>query len=78
MYDLDNIREQRLQWLKQNDRDVYDAVIWLSNNRNKFKDHVYDPVYLEINVKDLKYADFVEACFQRNTYTVNMFGLLNS
>ncbi|KTW32059.1 DNA repair ATPase SMC5 [Pneumocystis jirovecii RU7] len=73
LYDLDNIREQRLQWLKQNDRDVYDAVIWLSNNRNKFKDHVYDPVYLEINVKDLKYADFVEACFQRNTYTAFTF-----
>ncbi|KAG5440223.1 hypothetical protein PCANB_001793 [Pneumocystis canis] len=70
---LDNIREQRLQWLKQNDRDVFDAVTWLSNNRNKFKDHVYEPVYLEINVKDLKYADFVEACFQKNTYMAFTF-----
>ncbi|KAG4305107.1 hypothetical protein PORY_001277 [Pneumocystis oryctolagi] len=71
--DLDNIREQRLQWLRQNDRDVYDAVIWLSNNRNKFKDHVYGPVYLEVSVKDLRYADFVEACFQKNTYMAFTF-----
>ncbi|KAG5520093.1 hypothetical protein PMAC_001169 [Pneumocystis sp. 'macacae'] len=71
--DLDNIREQRLEWLKQNDRDTYDAVIWLSNNRDKFKDYVYEPVYLEVNVKDLKYADFIEACFQRNTYTAFTF-----
>lgn len=73
--DLDNIREQRFQWIKQNDPDVYDAVIWLSNNRNKFKDYVYEPVYLEVFVKDLKYADFVEACFQKNTYMA--FTLLN-
>ncbi|EMR11466.1 hypothetical protein PNEG_00481 [Pneumocystis murina B123] len=71
--DLDNVREQRLQWLKQNDRDVFDAVIWLSNNRNKFKDHVYEPVYLEISVRDLKYADFLEACFQKNTYMAFTF-----
>lgn len=71
--DLDNVREQRLQWLKRNDPDVFDAIIWLSNNRNKFKDYVYDPVYLEVSVKDLKYADFVEACFQKNTYMAFTF-----
>lgn len=43
------------------DNDVYEATMWLRENRGLFKHHVYDPVCLEINVKNKKYADAIES-----------------
>ena len=57
---LDNIRSKRLQQFRA-DRDVtYDAVIWLRENRSIFKDHVYEPVILEIEIVDSRYAAMIE------------------
>ncbi|KAF9972521.1 Structural maintenance of chromosomes protein 5 [Actinomortierella ambigua] len=48
---LDDIRDQRLNRLRQGDPDVYKAVMWLRENTDKFQKQVFEPVCLEVNVK---------------------------
>lgn len=57
---MENIRQMRLNILKQRYPDVYTATMWLKDNRNMFGGVIYDPVMLEINVKDRKNAKYVE------------------
>ena len=55
------MKERRLESLRESDPDMYKAVLWLRDNRDRFAKHVYEPIYLEINVKEKKYIDAVEA-----------------
>lgn len=57
---MENIREMRLNVLKQRYPDVYTATMWLKDNRDMFSGVIYDPVMLEINVKDRKNAKYIE------------------
>lgn len=57
---MENIREMRLNVLKQRHPDVYTATMWLKDNRHLFNGVVYDPVMLEINVKDRKNSKYIE------------------
>ncbi|KAG0036191.1 Structural maintenance of chromosomes protein 5 [Podila clonocystis] len=57
---LDDIRNRRLDQLRETESDVYDAVIWLRQNRALFQKHVFEPVCLEINIKNMKYVDAIE------------------
>lgn len=57
---MENIREIRLNVLKQRYPDVYTATMWLKDNRNLFNGVVYDPVMLEINVKESKNVKYIE------------------
>ncbi|KAG0322108.1 Structural maintenance of chromosomes protein 5, partial [Linnemannia gamsii] len=59
--ELEDTKNRKLQALKNVDNDVYEATMWLRENRGLFKHHVYDPVCLEINVKNKKYADAIES-----------------
>ena len=53
---LDDSRHQKLQQFNSSrDRDTYEAVRWLQANKMKFKQAVFEPVALEINVADKKY-----------------------
>ena len=38
-----------MQKLSQVDKDAFDAVQWLNNNRDKFKGHVYEPIMLQVD-----------------------------
>ncbi|KAG0086782.1 Structural maintenance of chromosomes protein 5 [Podila epicladia] len=57
---LDDIRNRRLDQLRETESDVYDAVVWLRQNRALFQKHVFEPVCLEINIKNMKYVDAIE------------------
>lgn len=55
-----NIDAKRLELLKQRSVDAYKGVIWLRENRDKFSAAVYEPMLLNINVKDVSYAKYLE------------------
>lgn len=57
---FDNLMNQKEDKLRQRYRDTYDAVLWLRNNRNRFKQRVYEPIMLMINMKDHKNAKYIE------------------
>lgn len=52
---LDDSRHSKMEELRQRDEDTYNAVRWIQNNKSKFKNTVFDPVALEINVSDKRY-----------------------
>ncbi|OZJ06471.1 hypothetical protein BZG36_00537 [Bifiguratus adelaidae] len=57
---LDNVRTQRLERLRQQDPQTAKAYEWLEANRDRFEAAVYGPPLLELNVKNLRYADAIE------------------
>uniref|UniRef100_A0A2K6GF71 Structural maintenance of chromosomes protein 5 n=1 Tax=Propithecus coquereli TaxID=379532 RepID=A0A2K6GF71_PROCO len=57
---FDNLMNQKEDKLRQRYRDTYDAVLWLRNNRDKFKRRVCEPIMLTINMKDNKNAKYIE------------------
>ena len=71
--ELDDVRERRLRSLKR-DGDTFEAACWLRQNRDKLVAHVFDPICVEINVKDVQYAHFVETAIGQN-YKVNYLNL---
>ncbi|XP_076330468.1 structural maintenance of chromosomes protein 5-like [Tachypleus tridentatus] len=52
---------QRLEMLRRKNKSAYDAVIWLRENEQKYKRKIYEPVMLQINVKNPEWAKYVEA-----------------
>ncbi|KAM8803761.1 structural maintenance of chromosomes protein 5 isoform 2-T2 [Rhynchonycteris naso] len=57
---FDNLLNQKEFKLRQRYRDTYDAVLWLRSNKDKFKQGVYEPIMLTINMKDNKNAKYIE------------------
>lgn len=55
-----NIDVKRLELLKQRDINAYKAVLWLTENREKFSATVHQPMLLNINVKEASYAKYLE------------------
>ncbi|XP_012530407.1 structural maintenance of chromosomes protein 5 [Monomorium pharaonis] len=55
-----NIDVKRLELLKQRDVNAYKAVLWLKENQDKFSATVYQPMLLNINVKEVSYAKYLE------------------
>ncbi|XP_047278990.1 structural maintenance of chromosomes protein 5 isoform X6 [Homo sapiens] len=45
---FDNLMNQKEDKLRQRFRDTYDAVLWLRNNRDKFKQRVCEPIMLTV------------------------------
>ena len=46
---MQNVRNQRLSLLQRIDRHTHDAVIWLERNRNMFKQHIFEPILLNVS-----------------------------
>ncbi|KAF9428893.1 Structural maintenance of chromosomes protein 5 [Podila epigama] len=66
---LDDIRNRRLEQLREVDGDVYEAVLWLREHRSMFQKHVFEPVCLELNIKDMKYVDAIEGVLNSHLKT---------
>jgi chromosome segregation ATPase len=60
--ELDNIKHNRLMILQKADNDTFRAVEWLRKNSGVFKEKVYEPVMLELSIKDQRWASAVESC----------------
>ncbi|ORX96250.1 P-loop containing nucleoside triphosphate hydrolase protein [Basidiobolus meristosporus CBS 931.73] len=68
LVDLEDIRNRRLDNLRLIDKDTYQATIWLRENRHRFEHHVFDPIALEINVKDMRYLNAIESAIGLSTF----------
>ncbi|XP_067886687.1 structural maintenance of chromosomes protein 5 isoform X2 [Heterodontus francisci] len=55
--DMMHIKETNL---RNRFKDTYNAVLWLRQNRNRFRGHIYEPIMLELNVKDSRNAKYIE------------------
>ena len=55
-----NIKNQRVEKLKSKFEDTYKAYMWLQDNRNLFEGHIYDPIIIEVNVKNKNDAKYIE------------------
>ncbi|KAM6104729.1 LOW QUALITY PROTEIN: structural maintenance of chromosomes protein 5 [Pterocles gutturalis] len=58
---LNNIMNMKEENLKGKFQDTYNALMWLRRNKDKFKKKVCEPMMLEINMKDNRYAKYVES-----------------
>ena len=41
---INDVYKQRLEMLSRKDRDAYNALRWLKENKSKFKRPVYEPI----------------------------------
>jgi hypothetical protein len=46
MSELKNVREEKLNKLRQRNKDAFSAIQWLEQNRSKFKGKVFEPIFL--------------------------------
>uniref|UniRef100_A0A674MAU8 Structural maintenance of chromosomes protein 5 n=1 Tax=Takifugu rubripes TaxID=31033 RepID=A0A674MAU8_TAKRU len=58
--DMNNLMKVKEEKLRGRHRDTHAALQWLRQNRNRFRGNVYEPMLLEINVKDHRFAKYVE------------------
>ncbi|MCO5589673.1 hypothetical protein L7F22_043641 [Adiantum nelumboides] len=62
LHRLDSVKERRLRVLEQADHDTFKAVLWLRENKHLFRGEIYEPVMLEISIRDQRMANAVETC----------------
>lgn len=66
----DNADVQKLQMMLKWDPDTHDAIVWLRQNKHRFKMEVFEPPFMCLNIKDRRYANAIEACFNANQLKV--------
>ncbi|KAF9347906.1 Structural maintenance of chromosomes protein 5 [Mortierella sp. AD094] len=67
---LDDIRNRRLEQLRNQDNHVFEAVLWLREHSKEFKMHVFEPVCLELNIKNTKHVMAVEGTIRNHIKTI--------
>ncbi|KAK2513862.1 Smc5 [Columba guinea] len=70
---LNNIMNMKEENLKVRFRDTHSALMWLRQNKDKFKKRVCEPMMLEINMKDNKHAKYVENHISANDMRAFVF-----
>nr|XP_033780573.1 structural maintenance of chromosomes protein 5 [Geotrypetes seraphini] len=70
---LDNLMNLKEEKLRGRFRDTYNAVLWLRENSNRFKQSVCKPIMLEINMKDQRHAKYVENHISANDMRAFVF-----
>ncbi|KAM9994805.1 hypothetical protein ACTFIY_001004 [Dictyostelium cf. discoideum] len=73
MSQLNNIQAQKLDFLRNDQRDVYSAYEWLRQNQNLFKQKVFGPICMEINVQNPEHAAFLEMTLSFNLMMTFVF-----
>ncbi|KAF3860372.1 hypothetical protein F7725_000627 [Dissostichus mawsoni] len=58
--DMNNMMNVKEEKLKGRHRDTHAAIQWLRRNRQLFEGNVHEPMMLVINVKDPRFAKYVE------------------
>ncbi|XP_068032524.1 structural maintenance of chromosomes protein 5 [Anomalospiza imberbis] len=70
---LNNIMHMKEENLKMRFRDTHSALMWLRNNKDKFKKRICEPMMLEINMKDSRHAKYVENHISSNDMRAFVF-----
>ena len=63
---LNDINNQKLDNLRRYEKDTFNAVQWLRNNRSQFQGEVLEPFQLSINVPNPANAKYIESIISRN------------
>ena len=63
---LNNVKDKKLNNLRQYEKDTYNAVEWLESNRSMFQGEVLEPVQLSLNVPNTANGKFIESIISRN------------
>ncbi|XP_053173495.1 structural maintenance of chromosomes protein 5 [Scomber japonicus] len=58
--DMNNMMNAKEEKLRGRHRDTHTALQWLRQNKHMFEGNVHEPMMLVINVKDPRYAKYVE------------------
>lgn len=61
---MENEERRKLEALKNRDHHTYQATMWLKENRHMFKGHIYNPVILELRLKEQVNAKYLENTIQ--------------
>ncbi|XP_053825121.1 structural maintenance of chromosomes protein 5 isoform X1 [Vidua chalybeata] len=70
---LNNIMHMKEENLKMRFQDTHSALMWLRNNKDKFKKRICEPMMLEINMKDSRHAKYVENHISSNDMRAFVF-----
>lgn len=65
---LEDVRVQRLEIARKISIDVYNAYNWIQSHRDMFREPVYGPICLEVNVKDPSLARQVESVISKGIF----------
>ncbi|KAF0295653.1 Structural maintenance of chromosomes protein 5 [Amphibalanus amphitrite] len=58
---VQSVTDQKLELLQRRNRDAYNAVLWLRQNRDKFAHPIHEPMILLLDVDDVRMAKYVQA-----------------
>ncbi|KAG7220725.1 hypothetical protein INR49_017839, partial [Caranx melampygus] len=58
--DMNNMMNAKEEKLRERHRDTYEALQWLRQNKHQFEGNVHEPMMLMINVRDNRFAKYVE------------------
>lgn len=64
--ELEDMKNRRLEHLRNRFKDTYNAVLWLRANQHKFQAPVHEPILLQVEMKDVKNAKFIESVINQN------------
>ena len=67
---LDDADARKLAMMYRWDKETHDAIKWLRANKHLFKAQVFEPPFMCVTVKDKRYANAVEACFNASQMKV--------
>ncbi|KAK9323611.1 P-loop containing nucleoside triphosphate hydrolase protein [Lipomyces orientalis] len=62
---LEMVSNQKLRHVQKVDREVYDAVVWLRQNKHLFKSDVFEPPILTLTMTDQNLTDAIETVVHR-------------
>lgn len=64
IHNMENVEKRKLQDMSNKFADVYNATMWLKDNRHMFKGHIYDPIMLELRLEKQENAKYLENTIQ--------------
>lgn len=69
----EDIRQAKIDFLRQREPDTFQALQWFAQNKKQFKMAAFEPVCLEIQLADMRYADVIEASLSKQAMTSFVF-----
>ncbi|KAM0686962.1 Structural maintenance of chromosomes protein 5 [Conglomerata obtusa] len=63
---ITEIEKKKLEMFRKINKDAFEAVLWLRENKNIFSNEVLEPSFLHIKIKNENYIDELETLLPRN------------
>lgn len=68
---MDDMKNKRLNQMRNYASDTYKALMWLRNNQGRFKKPVLEPMCMEIDLTDTRFAEIVETVISQRALLVS-------